>query len=526
MSELVDWERVQERLRAGESVAAIGRDPDPTMPDEPAFRRHLRLNPDFAADRVGRKTSSKNVDWDRVLRRIEAGEAASTIYGDPDPAMPTAGHWKARQASNPDFAARTRRIFNRRVADKRCLSSFNWEGARARIEAGATASEIWGDPDPSMPNRGQWKAYLRANPEYALGVRTIFKKRPQYEKYGEDLWDLVIARIAAGEQINSVLSEPGMPPLAAFWSRRQRMPAYDKRAHDALIESGQKAVFDDAVWDEMLERVRGGMSIKEVSALGGYPSIWAWIQRRRNDPDFDRRAGEALSAVSRVGANFSESRREEILQTLAGGKVSDEDIRANPAMPNPNTILKWSRQETLFASRLREHWIAPRRRNIILATQHQPEAYERALAAVQEGHSLSQLTRLGLPSHTAMMRWRQKNPDFDARVRAASGIYRGLGQGRAIDGVMMRRQLSQNELYAAVDRVLGTGLLPQVRDDVRSEMILAVLEGDLAESEITRQTAREFVTEYHREAGTWRANSMDAPTFSDSNRTMHDVMAV
>lgn len=525
MPDPIDWEGVRHRLDAGESVVSIAADPDPAVPSESAIRRHLRLNPDFAPHRSGRKTPAKNVDWDRVLQRLDAGENARTICSDPDPSMPTPGHWAARQRSDPAFAARTKRVFDRRTADRRPLSVFDWDRARARIEAGARASEIWDDPDPSMPNRTHWKTYLRANPDYATGLRRIFKKRPKSQKYAEELWDLVIARISYGEQIKSILAEPGMPPMAAFWSRRQRMPAYDQRARDALIESGQKVIFDHAVWEDMLERVRQGASVKEVSALGGYPSIWQWIMRRRSDPDFDRRAGEAVSAVSRVGATFSESRREEILQTLAGGRLSDDEILADHTLPRPRTIMGWARQSTPFASRLREQWVAPRRRNIILATQHAPEAYERALAAMQEGHSIRALARLGLPSTTAIARWRRMNPAFDARIKAVSGVYRGLGQGRVVDGALMRRQLSQNELYAAVDGVISRGLEPHERDDVRSEMILAVLTGEIGEADITREMARSFVTAYHREAGTWRSHSLDAPTFGDSNRTMHDVLA-
>ena len=38
--------------------------------------------------------------------------------------------------------------------------------------------------------------------------------------------------------------------------------------------------------------------------------------------------------------------------------------------------------------------------------------------------------------------------------------------------------------------------------------------------------AREFVAAYHRDAGTRRDDSHDAPTFSDGNQTLHGVFAV
>lgn len=69
--------------------------------------------------------------------------------------------------------------------------------------------------------------------------------------------------------------------------------------------------------------------------------------------------------------------------------------------------------------------------------------------------------------------------------------------------------------------MLGRGLDPFVREEVRSEMILAVLDGYFGTGETTPQTAREFVSDHHREAVTWANRSVDVPMFSDSGRSLH-----
>ena len=68
--------------------------------------------------------------------------------------------------------------------------------------------------------------------------------------------------------------------------------------------------------------------------------------------------------------------------------------------------------------------------------------------------------------------------------------------------------LRQNEIYAAVEAAVPRGLETFIRDDIKSEMILAVLDGEIAVDEI-RDFARAFVAEYFREFGGYSARSLD-----------------
>ena len=75
-------------------------------------------------------------------------------------------------------------------------------------------------------------------------------------------------------------------------------------------------------------------------------------------------------------------------------------------------------------------------------------------------------------------------------------------------------------MSAAISR----GLPSFVREDVIGEMVADVLEGYLEAGDI-RASARSYVADYHRQAGTWGSRSIDAELGSDGGRTLHDILA-
>ena len=83
------------------------------------------------------------------------------------------------------------------------------------------------------------------------------------------------------------------------------------------------------------------------------------------------------------------------------------------------------------------------------------------------------------------------------------------------------KMLSHNAIYRAVKAVVPASLPPITRDDVIGDMVLAVLEGDLAMNDL-KARAKTFVKEHWRMFGTLRDVSFDAQLFSDGRSTLGD----
>jgi hypothetical protein len=214
----------------------------------------------------------------------------------------------------------------------------------------------------------------------------------------------------------------------------------------------------------------------------------------------------------------------------------------------PSGKLYWARvkSDPAFAADVRAAWAKARQagkkggdyiidrngRGRIVAA-YAEDAWTEVVRKIGAGASFSHIGRLdGMPTTNAIYMRRQRDDAFRALVNSALGsrprvaadaarVYRGLGEGPL--GSVLFRRLSQNEVFAAVTDALP-GFLPRaIQDDIRSEMILAVLEGRVEIGDL-KQAARRFVSDYHRRAGTWRARSLDAP-LGEGGFSLYSVIA-
>ncbi len=96
-----------------------------------------------------------------------------------------------------------------------------------------------------------------------------------------------------------------------------------------------------------------------------------------------------------------------------------------------------------------------------------------------------------------------------AYARRAKEALRRAGPGERA-GLGVKRAMLQNEIVAAVSAALPRSLPPHVRDDVMSDMVLAVLDGSLAMSAIAG-SARAFLNKHRQECGAYREISLDSP---------------
>jgi hypothetical protein len=76
--------------------------------------------------------------------------------------------------------------------------------------------------------------------------------------------------------------------------------------------------------------------------------------------------------------------------------------------------------------------------------------------------------------------------------------------------------LHPDALVARVRNTVPRGLPQDVRDDVTSEMVLAVLQGELDIADLNKRV-RKFITKYYREAGTFKHVDYDKVSFAISS---------
>lgn len=152
---------------------------------------------------------------------------------------------------------------------------------------------------------------------------------------------------------------------------------------------------------------------------------------------------------------------------------------------------------------------------------HSPETYTRQAAYNREWklrnrarvNAVRKLWREANPgkSAAATARWKAAHPEAYQRWRAIYNARRRVahnGGGNVALGERLEASLAAVPCYAAAKAAIPTGLPRDVRMDMVSTIVLAVLEGELAEADI-RTKAPLYIRAY------WRDNprplSLDAP---------------
>lgn len=113
--------------------------------------------------------------------------------------------------------------------------------------------------------------------------------------------------------------------------------------------------------------------------------------------------------------------------------------------------------------------------------------------------------------------WIAKNPDWRDKLKAASK------KSMASIGEALELQLGKNTLYAAAAAAVTRRLPRDVRQDIVSAIVLAVLEGEIEESEIPRQAPR-FINLHYRAFSKFGFVSLDMPVPGTDNMRWHEIL--
>lgn len=274
----------------------------------------------------------------------------------------------------------------------------------------------------------------------------------------------ILTRVANGETLTSACAALGIK-RCTFSKHLRARPDLRARLDAAKPKTGVDLVAER--FSGILAAIEAGATMQSAVEAAGcsVPSFLKYVRQHDSGryvrASATREAGGAARgkrATARPQPRLHSDDFEAALDALADASRKYEDIFSDPLMPSSRSVAAFARKNAAFRERLAN----------VFASRRQARA--------------------------------------DSRPKPAPKVDRPLGQ--------LLRALKRNDLYAAALKVVG-GFDPSDRDDGISEIILAVLGGELSEADIPkigkRYASRRVL------AAPRKLASLDAPVFGSED---------
>jgi hypothetical protein len=351
-------------------------------------------------------------------------------------------------------------------------------------------------------------------------------------------FDDIIRLIESGESVNSIGRRPDMPATtqihqlikgsdpqyarryAAAVSRRGLSPAELAGKHNRRV-----ARFDENTRRRILELLEAGSSLKSVLAVGKMPTKRTLRKYCRTDPKFTAQLKQAFYKKSRsFGAEEKYITALERIESGAGVFSVFAEMRVG---------------HSSFVKFLNRHPSLHQRYVLAIAgrpnfgVRYSDEQYRRALEGLSAAITVTneEFKIPGLPRYGAMLRKSYLDPVFASQFAEARrdritkqceagislrGSYRKKGSKRVYQTAVLRGRLLQDELYRTADLAVSRGLQDHIRDDVKSDIVEAVLDGSLRLEDISREVGK-YIAAHFAKFSSYKFRSLDQTLFDDDD---------
>lgn len=308
----------------------------------------------------------------------------------------------------------------------------------------------------------------------------------------------IVARVAAGESVRSCTDKPGAPTRNQFRRALRKDPELGGRYDAAIAKWTRSHARSREHFDAIERRIRAGEILATIFETKdpSFPDAHSFRKFLKSSPAH----AERYRAAFRFREASPNARG-------AAPKFTDLELRQAAA--------------ALAASPTR--YVSIRRivpKGIHFRTMSAARARGGDLCAEIEGAMLARISRLKInfgplfkPLTTGLIVPRRIRAMRQRRRRAA---------GRVYEKDILKRALSRNEIYAAIDASVPWKLNPIDRDDIIAQTVLEVIEDGL-DLDIIADVAREVIAN-HFESRRLRQASLDAPLHSDSTLTLGDTL--
>lgn len=304
-------------------------------------------------------------------------------------------------------------------------------------------------------------------------------------KYSDEAYSEYLVRLRADETAKSLeeaqkLSWPGLPSFFSVMRRRSEQLRSLLSEKGFAVGRGKRPLhFREEVYAEAI-RLFSTMSLAGYAThrrtVGQLPSAQAILKRAARDPEFATSLYSRRPKVAAQSYRYSEADYEEAITKIGqSGWTAYLNEREPGALPSLNAIYRRTGSDPAFKARLR--------------------------GKILERYSLKRQLKA-----------------LTSRRRTSKAIERQDGQ--------LARLLLQQDAYRIADKFIPRHYDRSDRDDIKSDIVTAVLAGELSPEEIG-ENSRWFISEHYR-SGTFssgRFGSLDAPVFDDSDTPLVDRLS-
>lgn len=312
----------------------------------------------------------------------------------------------------------------------------------------------------------------------------------------------IIQRVEAGESVRQILGDTtraSKPPAAANLPTRnqfrrdiQKHPALNDRYKAAVAKWSAPHARSLMHFDEIERLIIAGGAINDIldhspPTFPDYHSLWKFLKAR---PEYAARYRAAFR-IREAGPNA---------RGIAP-KYTDAELRQAAA--------ELAATSTRYVSITRVAKNAPHARTLMKARARGGD-----LCALIESAMLTRITRLRI----------MDGPIFKP-LTPGLVVPRRKAVRRIYEKYVLKRSLSQNEIYAAVDAAVPRYFAPYDRDDIIAQTVLEVIE-DGIELRMIASVAREIITDHFNTMRlSSKTRSLDAPVFADSHLNFGDTIS-
>jgi hypothetical protein len=302
------------------------------------------------------------------------------------------------------------------------------------------------------------------------------------------------------------------------------------------------------VLQRIIDLVNEGKTLRQALSIKGMPCPATVRKYRKNNPRFERQLAGARSRVNTRELQSKSRIANSEKRYLA--RFPEFILRIEDGQGARAIFSEMRFGERSFGAFLKRN-PAQRRQLVELRAKRQgksrrfaPEHYDQALALFAAAISTPAygFKADSLPGYNAMVARCANHQEFAeafaiARreriskrcetaeiARKQKAVKRGRARTKlrpTYQTAVLRGQLLQDELYRAADAAVGRGLPEHTRDDVKADLIEAVLLKSFPIEEMAEHAAA-FVTAHDRRMETYRSASLDQTLSGDSDMTFLD----
>jgi hypothetical protein len=244
----------------------------------------------------------------------------------------------------------------------------------ARVAAGAVQRAVCGEA--GMPGAQTVRNWAKADAAFTAELAAARRRGAWARLYAFDEGKAAafLARARAGEPINALLAEPGMPSRRTYNHWKAAQPpfaeavfALRQRRDAGLGERGRarRRAFDQGLADRVIVGLHKGLSrgLRLEAVLAGDPALPCkpvLARWRREQPEFDRVLRMMFSAQRAAAKPVPELLVEEIVDHIVEGG-SFASFSRLPGGPSRTTLRRWLRDRDFAAAvahacEFREEW--------------------------------------------------------------------------------------------------------------------------------------------------------------------------